>query len=106
MSAMMGPTLQLVDLPEVSETYADSLDIMMVDGGLCRFNFVVHRLDMPKPPKTPTGKKYPSCRLVMPLPGALTLYNQLRQMIELMEKQGIVKQGQIQQPPSGPLSIQ
>ncbi len=95
-----------VDNPYLSETYADSIQNLVFDGSTFRFTFVVNRLDPPQPPEPPKGKQHPSCRLVMPLPGALALYQNLQNMVDALEKQGVIKKGQPQQTPSQPITLQ
>jgi hypothetical protein len=95
-----------VDNPGLAETYADSIQNLVFDGTTFRFTFVVNRLEPPQPPEPPKGKQLPSCRLVMPLIGALTLYQNLQNMVDALEKQGIVKKGQPPQPPSQPITLQ
>ncbi|MDE2091751.1 MAG: hypothetical protein KGJ08_07620 [Gammaproteobacteria bacterium] len=95
-----------VDNPGLAETYADSLQNLVFDGVTFRFTFVVNRLDPPQPPEPPKGKQHPSCRLVMPLIGALTLYQNLQNMVDALEKQGIIKKGQPPQTPTQPITLQ
>jgi hypothetical protein len=100
------PQFVYVDIPEIPESFADSLEKMSFDGMTFKFEFVVNRLDPVSPPKPPTGHKYPSCRLVMPMAGALSLYAQLEQLMKLLEQQGVIKKGVPQQPPPAPVTIQ
>ncbi len=95
-----------VDDPGLVEIYADSIQNLVFDGATFRFTFVVNRLDPPQPPEPPNGKQHPSCRLVMPLIGALTLYQNLQNMVNALEKQGIIKKGQPPQTPSQPITLQ
>ena len=57
--------LTYVNRPEISETYVDSLHLMSFDGKAVKIEFVVHRLDEPKPPKPPSGQKTTAARLVL-----------------------------------------
>jgi hypothetical protein len=57
--------LTYVDQPEISETFADSLRGLTFDGMNLRLEFVVNRLDEPKPPNPPTGKALTACRLIV-----------------------------------------
>ncbi len=95
-----------VDDPGVTETYADSIQNLVFDGATFRFTFVVNRLDPPQPPEPPKGRQIPACRLVMPLIGALALYQNLHNMVEALEKQGIIKKGQPPQAPAQPITLQ
>jgi hypothetical protein len=51
----------------------------------------ITRLNEPKPPEKMTARKYPACRLVLDAEMIPDLYNQLTQMIAVMEKEGLVK---------------
>ena len=62
----------------------------MFDGAALKLEFVVKRLDQPKPRKRATGRKFPSCRLVLHPNGATELYNQLHQLIAALERAGAV----------------
>ena len=90
--------LTYVDRPEISETFADSLARISFDALHARMEFVVNRVDDPKPPAAPTGKSYTACRLVIPLPAALDLHAKLGAMISMLQQQGVLKP--IVQPPT------
>lgn len=85
--------IQLVyaDRPEILETYADTLEKLSIDSQTLRLEFCVTRMNEPQPPKPLTGKKYTSCRLVMPPSGLLDMFNKLNNLISLLEQQGLVK---------------
>lgn len=83
--------IQDVDLPEMPETFADSLGMSYFDGQAHRLTFCVHRFNPPKPPKPPTAKKYPSCRIVMTPECVIELFNQLNQVMAGMQKMGLIK---------------
>lgn len=76
----MNPTHTYVDLPEISETFADSLHGMFFDGQTLRLTFAISRMDPSPPPNVTGGKKYPVCRLVLTLPTAADLTNRLNQL--------------------------
>lgn len=80
-----------VDIPELSETFVDSVGFSFFDGQPCRIDLCVTRLDEPKPPKPPTGRKYPVARLVLTGPGLVELYNHLNNLVGAMEQKGIIK---------------
>jgi hypothetical protein len=90
--------LTYVDRPEISETFADSLARISFDALHVRMEFIVNRLDDPKPPAAPTGKSYTACKLVLPLPAALDLHAKLGAMINMLQQQGVLKT--IVQPPT------
>ncbi|MBI3043903.1 MAG: hypothetical protein HYY78_13880 [Betaproteobacteria bacterium] len=89
------PTMQItyVDRPEVSETFADTVEKLSFDGQTLRMELCVTRMDDPHPPNPPTGKKYTACRLVLPPLAAIDLANKLQQLVVMLEQQGIVKRG-------------
>ena len=62
-----GPKYTYVDLPELSETFADSLVGFIFDGQTLRITFGVNRMDEPSRGQPNTGKRYPACRLVLTL---------------------------------------
>ena len=85
------PQLTHVDRPEISETFADSLAKLMFDGMNVRMEFVVNRLDDPKPPAVPTGRATTACRLVLPAPGMLDLINKLQMLVATLQAQGLLR---------------
>ena len=91
--AQQGPqmTLTYVDLPEIAETFADSLERILVDQSGLRMEFVVNRMDDPKPPAPPTGKKYTACRVVMPLNGFMDMVGKLNGIVQALQKQGVIR---------------
>lgn len=96
---MAEPKLEIsyVDLANVSETFADSVEKINIDGNVWRFEFCATRMEEPKPEKNVIpGKKYPVCRLVLTNNCGLDLFNKLRRLVEIMEKQGMVKTTQAQ----------
>ena len=85
--------VRYVDIPELSETFADSLGGLMFDGQSARIEFCITRMDIPKPehgkqPQKPTAKKYPCCRMVLTPETFQDLYNQLNQIVTAMQQQG------------------
>ena len=88
-----------VDIPEVSETFADSFRNFVFDGQVIRIEFCATRLDDIAPNHPPTAKQYPACRLVLTAQAMLEMYNQLGQMIGALEKEGKIKR-EVPTPPS------
>jgi len=86
-----GPQLEYVDRPEVSETFADSLERFTIDQTGARLEFVVHRSDQPSPPAPLIVKKYTACRVVMPLQGFFAMVTMLNELVQQMQKQGLIK---------------
>ena len=91
MSKQSGPKTRFVDRPEVIETFADSIRAITFDAQTMRIEFCVSRMDEPNPPKPPTSRQYPACRLVLTPNAALVLFNKLRQIMNAMEKSGAIK---------------
>jgi len=82
-----------VDLPEISETFSDSIGGLIFDGQSARIEFCITRMDIPKPGKhtqKPTAKKYPCSRLVLTPEAFTELANQLNQLMTAMKQQGKV----------------
>lgn len=86
------PAMTYVDRPEISETFADSCFRMTVEGLNAKLEFVVNRMDDPKPPAPPTGKATTVCRIVLPLPGVVDLHAKLSQLLGALQAQGILHQ--------------
>jgi hypothetical protein len=84
--------LMYVDHPEVSERFVDSMERIFCDGANVRMVFVVTRLDEPKPPLPPSGKKHTACRLIMPLSALPQFVDRLNSLLEVMSKQGAFHQ--------------
>ena len=91
MSKQPGPQKRYVDRPEVSETFADSIHGLSFDRQTMRIEFCTTRMDPPEPPKAPTARQYPICRLVLTPQAGIELYNQLQQIIQALEQAGTVK---------------
>ncbi len=86
------PQMTYVDRPDISETFADSVARLSVEGFNAKLEFVVNRMDDPKPASLPTGKAMTAMRLVMPLPGLVDLHGKIGQLIESMKAKGVIKQ--------------
>ncbi len=91
MSNETKPKTRFVDIPELSETFADSVRSINYDSQSMRIEFCTTRLDDPKPPNPQTRRQYPSCRLVLTPNAALDLSNKLQNLLAAMENQGIIK---------------
>lgn len=93
---MAAPKLQttFVDVPDLFETFSDSIKIMTFDGESLRIEFAVTRPDDPakiKDKKNPTAKQYPVCRLVLSPSGAIELINQITNLRQVLERDGALK---------------
>ena len=85
-------TFHYIDLPELAETFADSINAMLFDGQSLRIEFGVGRLDDVKPNVPPTGRRYPACRLVLTPAAAIDLINRMQQVASACSSAGVVKQ--------------
>ena len=79
-----------VDIPELSETFADSIGTLTFDGQTLRVEFCVTRFDPISPPSPPSAKRYPACRLVLAPNAAIALANQLQGLMQQLQMQGAV----------------
>jgi hypothetical protein len=75
-----GLRYSYVDLPELSETFADSTQGLFFDGQTARITFVVNRPDPTKPPAANAGSRIPVCRLVLTANCVIELAQQLGQL--------------------------
>jgi hypothetical protein len=73
-------SLPYVDLPEISETYIDSVREISSDGQMVKITLVVTRMENVQAETAPTNKQYTACRLVMPIAGAAALSDQLNKL--------------------------
>ena len=83
--------IHYVNRPEVSETFADLLERVTVDGATntLRMEFCVVRMDDPKAGQDKqTGKKDTASRLILPMSGLLDMINKFQQIAAVMEQQG------------------
>jgi len=83
--------VQHIDLPDLRETFADSVPRWVFDGQTLRIEFAVTRLQEPTPPKPPTAKQYPACRLVLTPAAAIDLINKMQGIAGALEQAGILK---------------
>src|SRR5947207_16014211 len=97
---------QYVDRPELAETFADFVNRIQFDGQTLRFEFCVTRIeDQAGSGVTPTGTRYPSCRLVLSAGAAIDLMNKMNQITASLIKAGVLKADQKpEQKPSSSLS--
>jgi hypothetical protein len=85
--------LRYEDVPELKETFTDSVGQWHFDGSTLRIDFLVTRFDQAKSPEARSGRRSPVCRLVLPANGAVDLLNQCRRITAAMEQAGVVKAG-------------
>lgn len=87
-----------VDLPDLTETFSDHVEKFFFDGNTLRVEFCVRRVEDAQPNKTPSGKRYPVCRLVLHQEAAIDLINKLQGLTAALEKQGVLKRQQPEAP--------
>lgn len=85
------PEFRYQDRPEISETFADAVGNWFFDGQTLRIEFTVSRLDGVQAADKPTGHKFPACRLVLPVTGALELLKLAREFTAVLQKAGTAK---------------
>ena len=94
------PVFRYVDVPELAETFADSIGPWYFDGSTLRVEFLVSRLDQAKASDTPTGRKLPVCRLVLTTNAAVELLNFSQQLAAALKKAGLVKSAHTEAAPA------
>lgn len=82
--------IRRVERCDLQETFADSLGTSTFDGSIVRVELCVQRLDPPETAKPPSATVHPVCRLVLAPATVVDLYNQLTQIIGVMEGKGLV----------------
>lgn len=89
MAEAAAPKIEYVDVPGISETYADAVRGMMFDGQNVRLELCVTRLDEPKKGNGAiSGKRQTAARVVLPLSTALQLSSQLGRVLNTLAKRG------------------
>ena len=72
-----GSTYTYIDLPDLAETFADTIHGLLFDGQTLRITFAVNRMEAPK---MGSAKRYPTSRIVLPASGARELITQLKRL--------------------------
>ena len=80
------PKLRYQDIPELPETFADSIGHWIFDGQMLRIEFTVTRLDPTGSSQQPTGRRLPAARVVLTPSCALELARQSQQFLAAIEK--------------------
>jgi hypothetical protein len=86
--------IRYVDQPECRETFADSINSVFFDGQTMRIEFGITRMDELKQGQQPSGRRYPACRLVLPVNAAIELINKMQQTANALQQAGVVKTNQ------------
>ena len=84
--------VQYIDRLDVPETFVNSLGNWFFSDGIANIELCVTRIDKPKPPNPPTGKKYPACRLVLTPQAVVDLFQNLNTLMGIMKKEGLIEQ--------------
>jgi hypothetical protein len=95
MAEQQAPKLELrfQDVPDLTETFSDSVGHWHFDGSSLRIDFLVTRFDETQAAEKRSGRKLPVCRLALTSNGALELLNECRRITAVLEKAGVLKVG-------------
>jgi hypothetical protein len=97
------PAARFVDLPELPETFADSIHTMVWDGQTLRVEFCVTRFPDQAASSTKEAQRYPACRLVMTSAVAVDLFNRLQQTMTALAQAGVVQKNPSASVPTPPV---
>ncbi|HTP90950.1 MAG TPA: hypothetical protein VMJ52_04400 [Xanthobacteraceae bacterium] len=84
-------TIRYLDRPEIEETFADAVTGLVFDGQTLRVEFGVTRFDEVKANSPISGRRYPTCRLVLSPAAAVELINRMQQIAAALAQAGVVK---------------
>ncbi|UQR65126.1 hypothetical protein LRP30_07725 [Bradyrhizobium sp. C-145] len=84
-------TIQSVDVPDLQETFADSIGFVFFDGQTLRINFAVTRFGQAQQSGAVVAQRLPACRLVLTPGAAVELMNQIQQLTARMIQAGVLK---------------
>jgi hypothetical protein len=79
------------DVPDLSETFADTIGAWSFDGSTLRVEFLVSRLDAVKSGEPPSGRSVPTCRLVLTTGAAVELIRTCGQLTAALSQAGVLK---------------
>ena len=85
-AGMPLPKLRYQDIPNLPETFADSIGQWIFDGQNLRIEFSVTRLDPGASRNQPTGRRLPAARMVLTPVCAVELIRQCQQLMAALEK--------------------
>ena len=95
------PKFHYQDMPELRETFADSIGGWSFDGSTLRVEFLVSRLDSAKPGEAPGGRTVPACRLVLTTAAAVELIRTCGQLTAALTQAGVLRQTDGKEKPAG-----
>ncbi len=84
--------IQVIDRPEIDETFIDSIGAVIFEGQALRIEGCVTRFASSEPAGPLTAHRYTSCRLVLAPGAAVELMNQLQTIANQLVKAGVLKQ--------------
>jgi len=79
-----------VDRPELQEIYADQIRLTHFDGYTVRLEFAVSRPYLHSQNR-PDARVYPAARIVLSPHAAISLRDQLEQLLVMLEQQGVLR---------------
>ena len=97
--AQVSGALRYVDRPECTETFADCILSSLFDGQTLRLEFGITRLDEIKQNTPVTGRRYPSCRLVLSPAAAMELIKRTQQIAAALTRAAGAKPAEKPAPP-------
>jgi hypothetical protein len=97
-------SVRYVDLLDVTETFADSINNVYFDGQSLRIEFGITRLDEVKPNAPVTGRRLPAQRMVLTPMAAVELINRMQQVGAALQQAGVLKPTPPRSPASGTTS--
>jgi hypothetical protein len=80
--------IKYVDLPDLPETFADSVNSVSFDGQTLRVEFGVTRYDHASEQRPTSGRRYPASRLVLTRGAAVEMINRLQQVATAITQSG------------------
>ena len=95
------PKFRYQDMPNLGETFADSIGGWSFDGSTLRLELMVSRLDALKPGDPATGRAVPVCRLVLTTAAAVELIRASSQITSALVQAGVLRQGDANEAPGG-----
>ena len=98
-----GAELRYEDRPDLSETFADTVQRMTFDGRTLRIEFCAVRMDDPDAKaKKRTGKSVPVSRIVLDLDGAVDMLNKMNSLQAALQNRGVITTSAAPAPASAP----
>jgi hypothetical protein len=88
------PKFRYQDMPNLTETFADTIGGWSFDGSTLRLELMVSRLDALKPGDPATGRAVPVCRLVLTTAAAVELIRASGQITSALVQAGVLRQNE------------